>query len=51
MMDAAVTPSTRPGGLSADEIARLLPHRYPFFLLDRVTSVEPGDAVRVLLLD
>ncbi|GAA2828438.1 3-hydroxyacyl-ACP dehydratase FabZ [Kribbella solani] len=28
--------------LSADEIARLLPHRYPFFLLDRVTSVEPG---------
>ncbi|MFB6723853.1 3-hydroxyacyl-ACP dehydratase FabZ [Kribbella sp. NPDC056345] len=35
-------PSVRPGGLSADEIARLLPHRYPFFLLDRVTSVEPG---------
>ncbi len=35
-------PSVRPGGLSADEIARLLPHRYPFSLLDRVTSVEPG---------
>jgi 3-hydroxyacyl-[acyl-carrier-protein] dehydratase len=28
--------------LSADEIARLLPHRYPFFLLDRVTAVQPG---------
>ncbi|MEU2717253.1 3-hydroxyacyl-ACP dehydratase FabZ [Streptomyces sp. NPDC007205] len=30
------------GVLSADEIARLLPHRYPFFLLDRVTALEPG---------
>ena len=28
--------------LSADDISRLLPHRYPFFLLDRVTSVQPG---------
>jgi 3-hydroxyacyl-[acyl-carrier-protein] dehydratase len=28
--------------LGADDIARLLPHRYPFFLLDRVTAVEPG---------
>lgn len=28
--------------LSADDIARLLPHRYPFFLLDRVVSLEPG---------
>jgi 3-hydroxyacyl-[acyl-carrier-protein] dehydratase len=28
--------------LSADEIARLLPHRYPFFLLDRVTALDPG---------
>lgn len=42
MTGAAAPPSVRPGGLSADEIARLLPHRYPFFLLDRVTSVEPG---------
>jgi 3-hydroxyacyl-[acyl-carrier-protein] dehydratase len=30
------------GVLSADDIARLLPHRYPFFLLDRVTALEPG---------
>jgi 3-hydroxyacyl-[acyl-carrier-protein] dehydratase len=28
--------------LAADDIARLLPHRYPFFLLDRVTALEPG---------
>jgi 3-hydroxyacyl-[acyl-carrier-protein] dehydratase len=28
--------------LSADDVARLLPHRYPFFLLDRVTALEPG---------
>jgi 3-hydroxyacyl-[acyl-carrier-protein] dehydratase len=28
--------------LTADDIARLLPHRYPFFLLDKVVSVEPG---------
>ncbi|MEU5432023.1 3-hydroxyacyl-ACP dehydratase FabZ [Streptomyces sp. NPDC020719] len=28
--------------LGADDIARLLPHRHPFFLLDRVTALEPG---------
>ena len=28
--------------LEADDIARLLPHRYPFFLLDRVVNVQPG---------
>lgn len=28
--------------LTADEIAGLLPHRHPFFLLDRVTALEPG---------
>lgn len=28
--------------LSADEIARLLPHRYPFAVLDRVTALVPG---------
>jgi 3-hydroxyacyl-[acyl-carrier-protein] dehydratase len=28
--------------LTADEIAQLLPHRYPFFMLDRVTALEPG---------
>ncbi len=28
--------------LSADEIAGLLPHRYPFLMLDRVVHVTPG---------
>jgi 3-hydroxyacyl-[acyl-carrier-protein] dehydratase len=28
--------------LSADDVGRLLPHRYPFALLDRVVALEPG---------
>jgi 3-hydroxyacyl-[acyl-carrier-protein] dehydratase len=28
--------------LSAEDIRRLLPHRYPFLLVDRVTELEPG---------
>jgi 3-hydroxyacyl-[acyl-carrier-protein] dehydratase len=28
--------------LDINEIKKLLPHRYPFLLVDRVTSVEPG---------
>ncbi|QIS11594.1 3-hydroxyacyl-ACP dehydratase FabZ [Nocardia arthritidis] len=28
--------------LTADDVLRLLPHRHPFFLLDRVTELEPG---------
>jgi 3-hydroxyacyl-[acyl-carrier-protein] dehydratase len=28
------------------EILRVLPHRYPFLLLDRVLSVEPGKHLR-----
>jgi len=34
--------------LTADDIARLLPHRYPFFLLDRVTALEPGVSAEAL---
>lgn len=40
-MTQAEMSATR-GVLGADDIARLLPHRYPFFLLDRVTALEPG---------
>jgi 3-hydroxyacyl-[acyl-carrier-protein] dehydratase len=29
-------------GLDIDQIMALLPHRYPFLMLDRVLSVEPG---------
>ena len=28
--------------LSADEIAQILPHRYPFALVDKITDYEPG---------
>jgi 3-hydroxyacyl-[acyl-carrier-protein] dehydratase len=28
--------------LSVDDIANILPHRYPFLLVDRVTELEPG---------
>ncbi len=30
------------GGLAAAEVALLLPHRYPFLLVDRVLELEPG---------
>ncbi|ANP52256.1 3-hydroxyacyl-[acyl-carrier-protein] dehydratase [Streptomyces griseochromogenes] len=37
-------PSSTPARavLTADDIARLLPHRHPFFLLDRITDLAPG---------
>jgi 3-hydroxyacyl-[acyl-carrier-protein] dehydratase len=38
----AAPPAANVTILSADEIAGLLPHRYPFFLLDRVVALEPG---------
>lgn len=28
--------------LNADEIKKILPHRYPFLLVDRITDCEPG---------
>lgn len=28
--------------LNSDEIKKILPHRYPFLLIDRVLMVEPG---------
>jgi 3-hydroxyacyl-[acyl-carrier-protein] dehydratase len=31
--------------MEAPEIMRLLPHRYPFLLVDRVIALEPGRAV------
>ena len=31
--------------LEAAEIMRLLPHRYPFLMIDRVVALEPGKAV------
>jgi 3-hydroxyacyl-[acyl-carrier-protein] dehydratase len=31
--------------MNIDEIMRLLPHRYPFLLVDRVTACEPGKSL------
>jgi 3-hydroxyacyl-[acyl-carrier-protein] dehydratase len=45
MTTTALAPVANPAvtaPLSADDIARLLPHRYPFLMLDRVTALEPG---------
>ena len=36
---------TSPQTLSIDEIQRLLPHRYPFLLVDRIISLELGKSV------
>ncbi len=33
-------------GLDAMQIKELLPHRYPFLLVDRVTHIEPGQRAR-----
>ena len=30
------------------QVLRKLPHRYPFLLVDRVLSIEPGKAIRAL---
>ena len=34
------------GRMDIDEIMRYLPHRYPFLLVDRVTSIEAGRSIR-----
>ncbi len=33
------------GSLELEEIKRILPHRYPFLLVDRITSLEKGKSV------
>ena len=29
--------------LNSNEIAKILPHRFPFALVDRITDYEPGE--------
>jgi beta-hydroxyacyl-ACP dehydratase FabZ len=36
---------TQPQSFGQEEIQRLLPHRYPFLLVDRILSVEPGKSI------
>jgi 3-hydroxyacyl-[acyl-carrier-protein] dehydratase len=35
-------------GMDINEILRYLPHRYPFLLIDRVLSYEPGKSIEAL---
>ncbi len=34
-----------PTALDGEEIKRILPHRYPFLLVDRIISLEPGKRI------
>ena len=37
--------SSSEGAMSAAEVMALLPHRYPFLLIDGVVSLRPGEAI------
>lgn len=39
------TESTAEVGLDIQNIMQILPHRYPFLLIDRVTSITPGESL------
>jgi 3-hydroxyacyl-[acyl-carrier-protein] dehydratase len=39
------TPTTPATGMDAREIMRVLPHRYPFLLVDRILEIEPGKRI------
>ncbi len=39
---------SEPLQLDINEIVRLLPHRYPFLLIDRVLECRPGESIRAL---
>ena len=42
-------PESSPNVLyDVNDIARLLPHRYPFLLVDRIVALEPGKSVRAI---
>ncbi len=36
------------GGFDIQEIQRLLPHRYPFLLVDRVLELDPGKSIKAI---
>ena len=44
-MAAETIPTTFTAPLEAADIMRVLPHRYPFLLVDRVVELEPGRRV------
>lgn len=37
-----------PASLNLEEILKILPHRYPFMLVDRILEIQPGEYVRGL---
>ncbi|RUL89747.1 UDP-3-O-acyl-N-acetylglucosamine deacetylase [Tautonia sociabilis] len=41
-------PEPEPPAMDINAIMRLMPHRYPFLLLDRVLAIEPGRSLRAL---
>jgi len=43
--DTTATPPTYTLPLEAADIMRILPHRYPFLLVDRIVELEPGRRV------
>ena len=42
MLEEILESRTEKNGLGAEEIAKILPHRYPFALVDRILDHEPG---------
>lgn len=38
----AITSNDPPRALNAAQIAKILPHRYPFALVDKITDYQPG---------
>ncbi len=34
--------------ITSEQIMRLLPHRYPFLLVDKVIAIEPGKSIRAV---
>jgi 3-hydroxyacyl-[acyl-carrier-protein] dehydratase len=40
-----MTPGPNERQVSIEEIVKLLPHRFPFLLVDRVISLEPGKSI------
>lgn len=38
--------SIEPNSMNIDEIMKMLPHRYPFLLVDRITEYVPGQYVK-----
>ena len=41
----SATPPVKVGPLGITEIQKLLPHRYPFLLVDRILEMEPGKRI------